>query len=75
MPQMSGRELAKRIIRLHPDAKVLLMSGYAEQPAEDGDAGPLHAILSKSFTSAQLTTKVGEALACDWSADSSGVAL
>jgi CheY-like chemotaxis protein len=70
MPQMSGRELAKRIIHLHPDAKVLLMSGYAEQPAEDGDAGPLHAFLSKPFTSAQLTTKVGEALARDRSADS-----
>ena len=30
MPQMSGKELADRVINLHPDIKVLFMSGYTD---------------------------------------------
>ncbi|HLI29776.1 MAG TPA: response regulator, partial [Terriglobia bacterium] len=29
MPQMNGRELARRLTALHPETKVLYMTGYA----------------------------------------------
>ena len=63
MPGMNGPELWDRVRRLHPSAKVIFMSGYADDPLEDRgllEAGA--AYLQKPFTPSQLARKVAEAL-------------
>lgn len=63
MPEMNGRELAKRVLALHPGAKVLFMSGYtADIIARDGVVEPGISFLQKPFTLDGLTAKVREAL-------------
>jgi PAS domain S-box-containing protein len=58
MPGMSGRELAARLAELRPEARVVLMSGYAER-AGGADAGVL---LQKPFTSDALLSRLDEEL-------------
>jgi PAS domain S-box-containing protein len=63
MPQMSGRVLAERFSALHPEAKVIFMSGYTD------DAIVRHGVLEagtpylqKPFTPFTLAAKVREVL-------------
>ena len=68
MPQMSGTELAKVLAPLHPETKVLYMSGYTENATlRHGLLDPGTAILQKPFTADALTRKLREVL------DSAGV--
>ena len=63
MPKMGGRELAERLRALHPEAKVLHMSGYADAHGPDG--GPLAEasdFIAKPFTPEALARKVRDAL-------------
>ena len=63
MPRLSGRKLVERLESWHPEAKVILMSGY------DDDRNALRGLrdsgvpyLSKPFTAQTLATRVREVL-------------
>jgi CheY-like chemotaxis protein len=53
MPLMGGRELAERIVERRPDLKVLFVSGYTQDPLEDGAA-----FLQKPITPDTLLRKL-----------------
>jgi CheY-like chemotaxis protein len=68
MPRLNGVELASRLTQLHPDTKVLYMSGFlvvGAQPAQAGGVSlePGASILPKPFSADGLTRKVHEVLA------------
>jgi CheY-like chemotaxis protein len=56
MPGMGGRDLAERLVQLHPTLRVLYITGYTT------DAVPQHALLQKPFTPDELARRVREAL-------------
>jgi PAS domain S-box-containing protein len=63
MPQMSGRELGERLAVIHPEIKILFMSGYTDNAiVHHGvlDAGVN--FIGKPFNAAGLTLKVREVL-------------
>jgi two-component system cell cycle sensor histidine kinase/response regulator CckA len=63
MPQMSGRELAEHLAPLHPETKVLYMSGYADNAVvRHGLLDLGAALLEKPFTAESLSRKLREVL-------------
>ena len=63
MPVMGGRELAERLSRLHPDIKVLYVSGYTDDAiAHHGVLDPGVHLIHKPFSAPELTRKVREVL-------------
>jgi two-component system cell cycle sensor histidine kinase/response regulator CckA len=63
MPDLSGPDVAQRVVRLHPAVKVLYVSGYTNQIALDsGILSRRAAFLAKPFTPQALTTRVRECL-------------
>jgi PAS domain S-box-containing protein len=63
MPGMTGRGLAKRLRKLRPSIKVLLVSGYAEDDGLEGRGGESELdLLPKPFTPSALAAKVREIL-------------
>ena len=62
MPGMNGRELAEQVVRLRPDMKVLLMSGYADEITKSGFLHPGFHFIEKPFTSNSLAMKIREVL-------------
>ena len=63
MPGMSGRMLAERMVTLHPEAKVLYMSGYTDDAViRHGGLGAGLAFLQKPFTPDAMANKVRQLL-------------
>jgi len=63
MPEMNGRDLAKRLMSLHPGMRRLFMSGYtADVIAHRGVLDDGVHFLQKPFTQDTLSRKVREAL-------------
>jgi PAS domain S-box-containing protein len=60
MPKMGGHALAKRLLVLRPEVRVLYISGYAEFAAADSYEGGFR--LQKPFTMDTLARKVREVL-------------
>jgi two-component system, cell cycle sensor histidine kinase and response regulator CckA len=63
MPGMNGRELARRLLELRPDTKVLYLSGYADDAVErHGVLDPGTAFMQKPFSPGALANRVREVL-------------
>ncbi len=63
MPQLSGRELAERLMLLRPEIRVLFMSGYPDNAlVHHGVLGAGTAFLQKPFSLNALECKVRELL-------------
>jgi FixJ family two-component response regulator len=63
MPEMNGRDLARRLLSLHPDMKCLFMSGYtANVIAHHGVLDEGVHFMQKPFSMDALASKVREAL-------------
>jgi two-component system response regulator len=63
MPRMNGRELAKVFTRLHPEARVVFMSGYTDDEVLRRDVSQGRTwYLQKPFSPDALARKVREAL-------------
>ena len=63
MPQMSGPEVAEKILTVRPEIKVLYMSGYPDHPVFDQDGVSRQTgFLPKPFSPPVLAQKVREVL-------------
>lgn len=63
MPEMSGQELAERVVRMRPETKVLYMSGYTDASNQDGQHLRGQAVfLQKPITPGALLTTLREVL-------------
>jgi CheY-like chemotaxis protein len=63
MPVVSGWELARQVVAMRPEVKVLFMSGYSEEAITyKGFLEPNTAFLHKPFSTSSLTDKVREIL-------------
>jgi len=61
MPEMDGPTMAKELVKLYPNVKIIFISGYAEDRFKD-DLGEDVWFLPKPFTLKQLATKVKEVI-------------
>jgi PAS domain S-box-containing protein len=63
MPQISGKELVKRLCALHPETKVLYMSGYTDDAiVRQGNLEAGTSFLQKPFSPEALLQKIREVL-------------
>jgi PAS domain S-box-containing protein len=63
MPQMNGKDLAERLVKLYPTLRVLFMSGYTDDAIGDhGVLDPGTHFIAKPFNAVDLTHVVREVL-------------
>jgi FixJ family two-component response regulator len=63
MPDLTGTELAREILRLRPDASVMLMSGYSRmQLSERAQAAGIIDVLRKPLVCRDIAESVARAL-------------
>ena len=63
MPEMNGRDLARKLLSLHPGVKVLFMSGYtANVIAHHGVLDKGVEFIEKPFTRKDLAAKIRKVL-------------
>jgi two-component system, cell cycle sensor histidine kinase and response regulator CckA len=62
MPEVNGPELARQVALLHPQTKVLFMSGYADRAIDDHEPDLGTSFLEKPFLPAVLVQRVREML-------------
>jgi PAS domain S-box-containing protein len=69
MPQIRGLELAKRVTELHPDIRVIFMSGYSEDALMENRllSGRSMTLIQKPFDLEELAQKIRESLSRDFS--------
>ena len=58
MPQMDGRTMAKQVLAMRPEVKVLYMSGFARPEVLEGIASDGSCFLPKPFTTQALLEKM-----------------
>ena len=62
MPGMTGMQLAERVERDRPDARIAFMSGFStDELARSGLGSPMRSLLNKPFTLPELTSFVEQA--------------
>jgi CheY-like chemotaxis protein len=66
MPKMTGAELARHISRSNPEIRIVLMSGFSEDPLIRCFQQVPAIFISKPFTAADLCAKVRAALDQPW---------
>jgi DNA-binding NtrC family response regulator len=69
MPDLSGPDLVKRILAIHPTAKVLFMSGYCETDMLP-ESVRMADLLPKPFTSSRLRERIDQVLGTERRASS-----
>jgi two-component system, cell cycle sensor histidine kinase and response regulator CckA len=72
MPNIQGVDLAWRLRRARPDLRILLMSGYTDEPVLQHLGRGSVAFLPKPFTSVELVEKVREVLDAPWNGPAGG---
>jgi len=66
MPNMRGADLAERLHRARPDLRILMMSGYPDEPSVQRLGRVSVAFLPKPFTSVELVEKIRQVLDAPW---------
>jgi YesN/AraC family two-component response regulator len=63
MPELPGPELAKALLEIRPELKVIFISGYSDGSlAQNGVLKPGTVLVNKPFTIKALTAKLREVL-------------
>ncbi len=62
MPKMDGRQCLSQILRVNPDVKVILSSGYSETGSASGATAEARGYIQKPYDMRQLLTMIREVL-------------
>lgn len=58
MPGMRGSEVASEVLRMHPEARVILMSGYADRDTQTDEGQMKYTFLQKPLTLCVLAEQI-----------------